>query len=119
MKLSDYKGEKAIEKFADLIEPVCKILGDKEIKSGILAEEPKALLVKKALKNHASEVLEVLAILDDVPVDGYEPSIVEIPVKVLELLNDDAFGKLFTSQSQTNEDPSSGSATENTQGSEN
>ena len=37
MKLSEIKGEKAIEVFADLLEPVGKILMDEEIRKMISA----------------------------------------------------------------------------------
>lgn len=119
MKLSDYKGEKAVEVFADLLEPVAKIFGDKEIADMVRANEPKLKIIQKALKNHAKEVIQAMAILDDVPVEGYNPSFMEIPARLLEMLNDSKMEELFTSQSQTADKTSSGSATVSTGASEN
>ena len=97
MKLSEVKGEKAIEMFADLLEPVSKILSDEEVAESIKNDEPKMQIIKKMLKKHSAEVVEMLAILDDVPVEEYEVNFVTLPSKLIELFNDEAVTQLFTS----------------------
>ena len=123
MKLSDYKGEKAMEKLADILEPVCTILADKEIRDMIEKagenKTPKVKIVQVAMKSHAKEILEIFAILDDVPVEEYQPSLLEIPARILEILNDEVFTNLFTSQSQKEENANSGSATVSTEAEKN
>ena len=96
MKLSEIKGEKAIEVFADLLEPVGKMLTDGEIKGLIEQDAPKVEIVQKLLKNHSKEVIEMMAILDDVPVEEYEVNFVTLPAKLIELFNDEAVTELFT-----------------------
>lgn len=118
MKLSEYKGEKAIEVFADLLEPISEILSDKEVTNGIQADLPKIVIIRKAMKNHAKAIVKILAILDDENPETYEVNFVTIPIKLMELMNDEALTDLFTSQAQTTEENSSGSATENTEESE-
>lgn len=121
MKLSEVKGEKALDMLADLIEPVMEIIDDKEI-SEILksrdkkkSESTKIILSKavaKAIKNHKDAVIRILATLDDVPVEKYECTIMSLPKKLLDILNDPAIFELFTLQGQ--ETPtSSGSVTAN------
>lgn len=96
MKLSEIKGEKAIEVFADLLEPASKIFSDKEFVEAIRNDEPKAQIIKKLLKGHSKEVIEMLAIIDDVPVEEYEVNFVTLPAKLMELFNDEAITELFS-----------------------
>ena len=84
MKLSDYKNEDAIEVIADIIEPLSAIFTDEEIKK----EKNKIKAVSKALKKYKKEVIQILARIDDVPVDKYECNALTLPKKVLEVMND-------------------------------
>lgn len=96
MKLSEIKGERAIEVFADLLEPVGKILSDKEIVEAIQNNESRMLIIQKLLKMHSREVIEMLAIVDGVPVDEYEVNFVTLPAKLIEMFNDEAITELFS-----------------------
>lgn len=99
MKLSEYKGEEAIELLADIIEPAAKILADKECAAALKNKEiTKA--VKIGLKAHKREVIEIMAALDGVPVDQYEVNLFTLPVKLLELLNDPDLMAFFDMQGQ-------------------
>lgn len=113
MRLSDYKGEKAIEVIADLIVPCTEILSDPEIRKSF-ESDTRMILVKKILKLHGKSILEIMAILDGEDVETYSPSLVEIPKKLLKILNDPDVASLFMSQAQSNESANSGSASENT-----
>ena len=114
MKLSDIKGEKALDVLAELVDPVTLIIADKEIAAIYRSNKPKILLVKKLIHKHKKEVLTILAILNEEDPKKFEPSLIELPIMLLELLNDEELQNLFTSQGQTRESESSGSATENT-----
>ena len=127
MKLSEVKGEKALDMFADLIEPITEILDDKEIakiwksrktKDGQTLKSVLGKAVSVAIKNHKTAVITILAILDDVPVEEYECNILSLPKKLLDILNDPAIFDLFTSQGQETQEPS-GSAMANIAESEN
>lgn len=96
MKLSDIKGEEALDVLADIIEPVSTMLGDPEVKKLWESGKPKLLLVKYLLKNHKEELLTTMAILDRENPETYEPSLVDIPKKLLEILNDTEIQSLFT-----------------------
>lgn len=84
-KLSDYKNEEAIEVIADIMEPLSVIFTDEEIKK----EKNKMKAVAKALKKYKKEVLQILARIEDVPVDEYECNALTLPIKCLEVLNDE------------------------------
>lgn len=135
MKLSDYKGEEALDVLADIIEPLTFILADEEIQK-MRAEEqkkreeaiknktpfrttPLIKYVTPAIKNHKAEIIQILARLENQTPEEYKKdlSLVTLPMQVLEFINDPEIQKLFTSQSQNQETPSAsfGSATENTE----
>lgn len=119
MKLSEYKGEKALDMLADLMEPAAVIMADKEITRMARAGMPTIKVVKAAIKGHTKEVIQILATLD-----GEEPkeyaekvNLFTLPAKLLEILNDPDFMSLFTSQGKKTETLSS-SATESIEESE-
>lgn len=119
MKLSEYKGEKALDLLADLIEPAAAIMADKEITNAVRANLPKIKIVKAAIKNHKAEVIEILAILDGEDPKKYAEKVTlfTLPAKLLEIFNDPDLMNLFTLQGQKTE-TLSGSATESIEASE-
>lgn len=110
MKLSEYQGEAALDILADLIEPAGEIMSDKEI--GEVFKKNRFKAIGLAIKNHKKAVIQILAIMDGVPVDEYKCNFFTLPVKILELLNDPALVQLFTYQGQTGDAKSSGSVLE-------
>lgn len=115
MKLSDFKGDEALDVLADLIEPAAKIMADKEVVKIYKSGQPKITLVKRVIKNHKSELIEILATLDKKDPKEYakELTLVTLPIKLLELLNDEDLVAVFQSQGQNMAQTSSGSVMEN------
>ena len=113
MKLSEYQGEAALDILADLIEPAGEIMSDKEI--GEVFKKNRFKAIGLAIKNHKKAVMQIMAVLDGVPVDEYKCNVFTLPAKILELLNDPDLIQLFTYQGQTGDANSSGSASENTE----
>lgn len=107
MKLSELKGERAIEVIADLIEPIANIAQDQDqlrlfhatLKEG---ETPREMAVRDLkekipvlLKTHKKDVLAIVC-----AVNGENPSdlsFVDILRETLELANDQDFLSLFLS----------------------
>lgn len=107
--------EEELDLFADLIEPFAEILQDGQV-MGVLQNGGKPITaVKWAIKNHKQTVVEILARIDDVPVEGYKVSAITLPIKLLNLFNRPEFKELFTGQGQQITAGSSGSATGNTE----
>lgn len=119
MKLSEYKGEQALDMLADLMEPAATIMADKEITRLAKAGMPKIKIVKAIIKGHKAEVIEILAILDGADPKEYaeKVNLFTLPAKLLEILNDPDLMSLFTLQGQKPE-TLSGSATESTEANE-
>jgi hypothetical protein len=118
MKLSDIKGEQALEAMANLIDPISEIAQDK-ILVGLIRARNKIEAIKLGLRKHQKSILAILAILNQQDVETYEPSLAEIPIMLLDLLNDTELANLFTSQVETMEKTSTTPAMENTGASEN
>lgn len=114
MKLSEIKGENAIEVIALIIEPATEIMTDKEfVEIARKRNIPKAVSV--ALKNHKRAVLEILAAIDGEDIETYNPSLLSIPAKLLDLFNDPELMALFTPSDQTGETKLSGPQSESTE----
>ena len=112
-KLSEIKGEDALDVLADVLEPVSVIAQDEEFVKAVRDKKfSKIEMVRYLLKNHKAEILKTMAIIDGKDVENYSPSIIELPVMLLDLLNDPDLLSLFTSQDTVT---SSGSVTENTE----
>lgn len=97
MRLSEVKGERALDVLADIIEPISEIIADKEV-AKTLRSGKKSKAVSLAIKNHKKAVIEVLAALDGKSVNEYECNLLSLPKQVLDIVNDPAVIELFTSQ---------------------
>lgn len=111
-KLSEIQNEDALDVIAEIIDPVIEISQDEEIKK-LTSKKDRLGAVQVAIKNHKKAVLKVLAILDGESPETYKVNIIQIPVKVMELLNDKDMQDFFQSQGLIPSDASSGSVTEN------
>lgn len=96
MKLSEIKGEKALDALADLIDPLSAICLDEVIQKSVKSGEPKLLLAKKILKGHKKEVIKILAILDGADPETYEVDLLTLPAKLIQIINDPEVVSLFS-----------------------
>ena len=98
-KLSEYKDEEALDLLADIMEPAAEILADSEMKDAW--ETGNRLRVAKvAIKRHKTQVMEILAAMDGVPVSEYHCNIFTLTMRVIEIMNDEELLSVFTSQAQ-------------------
>lgn len=103
--------EEALDLFADLIEPAVEIISDKRIEM-MYKSGNKIAAIKQAIKCHKSAVIEILSLIDGIPKEEYKVSVIALPIKLMNLINNPELEELFTGQSQK-ETAYSGSATEN------
>jgi hypothetical protein len=97
MRLSEIRDEQALDVLADVLEPLENIIADEEIKESYKRDGFKMKFVAKLIKTHKRDVIEILARLDMKEPDDYSFSILSVPARVLEILNDPEFVSLFTS----------------------
>lgn len=119
-RLSDYKGEEAIDLWADLLDPIIEIVGDKKIADMIRAKMPPVLTAKEIIKTYKKQAAQILLTIDDTPLNG-----LNILIRLVSLLNEigeDKTIQSFLEQSadmnQKKQEISSMSATENIEESE-
>ena len=113
-KLSEVRGEQALDVLADILEPAAEIMTDENVVK-LIRSGQKLLAIKAAIKDHKKAVLKILAILDGENPDKYNPPLVTLPLKLIELLNDPDVQMVFSSQGQNQEGNASGSAMESTE----
>ena len=110
-RLSDYKGEEAIDLWVDLMDEFYEILKDENLKE--YAEGSKIQFASEMLKAHKKEVSNILLRIDDTPLNG-----LNILTRVVDVMNEIAESPdlmtFFGARGQKEEEESSGSATENT-----
>lgn len=95
MKITDFKNEDAIELIADLIEPISEISTDKELVE-LLKKGNKIKAIQQGLKNHKSSIIQILAILNGVPVEEYSCNPITITKDLLVILNDKELMEVFS-----------------------
>ena len=118
-KLSEYKDEEALDLLADILEPAIKIFADPDFARAMMADK-RMTAIKVAVKSHKHEVMEILAAMDGVPVNEYHCNVLTLPMRLLDIMNDEGLKAVFTSQVQEKkESTSSGPVTENTGDAEN
>lgn len=97
MKLSEIKNEEALDVLADIIEPASEIFSDSDVREIFSKGGTKSELISKCIRKHKSAILKILAGIERVPFDEYEVNVVTLPLKVLELFNDDDLLSFFQS----------------------
>lgn len=94
MKLSDLKGEAALDALADMIEPASEIMTDTKFVQ-FIREGNKLKAVQYAIKNHKKAIIAIMAASEGASPDEYEINLVSLPKKLLEVFNDPEIVDLF------------------------
>lgn len=104
MRLSDIKGEEALDVLADIIEPMALILADEDVqKLSKQKNVPVLSYVKPMIKNHKKEVIAILARLENETPEEYaeKVTLLSLPMKLVDFINDPEVQSLFHSQEQS------------------
>lgn len=117
-KLTDYKGDEALELWADLLDPLSVILTDEAIRKVVQSGKSKMDIAKEVLKKHKKEAVKILLRIDNTPIDG-----LNIITRLMALLsdigqNDEIKGFFGYAEQAKTESESSGSPTGNTEAQE-
>ncbi len=112
MKISNLRGEDAIDTMADLIEPITAIASDKDFEK-LYKSKPLVFAVQYCLKHHKKEILEILAIINCEDPDYFDPKFWEIPKMIFDVLDDENVKSLFLSQQMSNLNDISSAVMEN------
>lgn len=101
-KFNELTNEEALDKLADLIEPLTAILTNEDVRSA--ARKSKLHGVQAALKNCGHEVIQALALYNGVPAEQYECNGMAIVAQVMEFISNPDLQAVFSSLGQTTED---------------
>jgi len=122
MKLSEIKGVDAVDAIADILEPVAVIFADEEIQKAIKAKKPYIIITQIILRRQKEAILEVLAVLNGADPKEFKPSLIELPIMLMQLVQEVTENKelvsLFHLQEQMTASVSSIPATPITEGTE-
>lgn len=118
-KLSDYKGEDALELWDRLLDPLSAIIGNPEIKAIVRSGKNKLEIARALLRVQRKEIVEILLMIDPEPIDGL--NIVSRLISLLsEIGQNDEVKAFFGYAAQVKQDSvSSDSHMENIEGAEN
>lgn len=111
MRLADFRDEKAICVIADLMDPVSRIIANEKNKEAHTGT--KLQFAQSILRNNASDVKDMLAILNDEDPAKYTCTAATVFRDVMIMLSDPDLMSLFGLQSQT--PASSGSVSGNSE----
>lgn len=117
-KLSQVKGEDALDLIADIIVPLSEIFSDPVLEKMRDDGTTVGRLARAMIKGHKDAVMEILATLEGKKVEEYNPTLPEIIKGIISLISDPLFRPLFQSQGRNQESASSGSVTVNTEATE-
>lgn len=113
-RLSDYKGEDAIDLWADLLDPIIVIMSDPNVAKAYRSES-KVAMAKQILKDHKAQATEILTRIDPTPLDGLN-LIMRVLDVILEIENSEEFASFFgSSVPESEEAEPSGAVTESTE----
>lgn len=95
-KLSEVKGEEALDVLAEIIEPIVTIINDEEVKAGFETNVAKSVSV--ALKKYKTEILQIFASINGKSVEETceEIDILSLPSYIVDVLSEPAIRRLFT-----------------------
>lgn len=117
-RLSDYKDGDAIELWADLLEPMGRIIQDDVVKHKIQKEGTTALDIAQAImKTHPKDAAELLTRIDPTPITGMN-IIVRLVALFQEIIADEDMKSFFGFAETQTGGEFSGSATANTEDAE-
>lgn len=118
VKLSDYKGEEAIELWADLLDPISAIITDAEVAKVIKSGKSRLEIAKEILRKHKEEATQILLRIDSDPIDGLN-IVVRLVSILAEIGSNEEIRPFFGYAAQEKmEKESSGSAMVNTEAKE-
>lgn len=127
LRLSEIKGERALDVLADLVEPVANIASDKEaaelfgkksLPEGMAVREfvihRLRVAIPKLLKAHKKDLVKILSLLSEMSEEEYleQLTVDGVIVDLSTMMTDALFNAFFTTPQST--EISSGSASENT-----
>jgi len=101
MKLSEIKGDRALEVIADLMEPISNLISDPDVKKAFENRKNKPIIkiLPDIIKTHKTDIYKMLATLEGIDVKEYKKNttIVKVIKDFTDMLMDESVQELFIS----------------------
>jgi hypothetical protein len=94
--LSEYKDEECLDILAEILDPINKIAKDKSVKKAYESEDM-LKLAKAIIKRHKTEVVKILATLDNKKVEDYHYNFITLMQDVINIISDEVLLDFFRS----------------------
>lgn len=117
-KLSQIKGEDAVDVMAALLSPASTITSDEKVKDMMRREKTTmAEVAAYVAKKHRDAIIDILHIIDGTTRKEYlaKTTALSLLQDIMYVFDEPELQSLFTGQSQNEADDNSGSVTENTE----
>lgn len=100
-KLNELKDKEALDRLADMIEPVTMILTSPKVKAA--AKKSKLHMVQTALKECSDDVMKFLALVEGVPIEEYHCTAASAIATLMSIVSNPDIEAVFTAAEQTTE----------------
>ena len=123
-KLTEFKDDEAMNVLAEIIDPMVNMMKNKDFVLAIRGNRQEGIkpnrveAIKIAITDNRSDVVKIMAILNETPVEEFHYNLLTLPQMMVEMFNDKELMDFFGFQSEKDSETSSGSATESTEGSQ-
>lgn len=95
MKLAEMDNERALDAFAEILDPMAEIFTDAELRKAVDENKSYMSIIQLAIKKHKKEIIEILATMEGVPVEEYKCNIFTLPLKLMQIIKDEELAEFF------------------------
>lgn len=120
-KLSEFKDDEAMDVLAEILDPMVNMMKNKDFVLALRGDRQKEIrpnrveAIKIAITDHRSDVVKIMAVLNETPVEEFHYNLLTLPQMMVEMFNDKELMDFFGYQSEKDSQIPFGSAMENSE----
>lgn len=120
-KLSEFKDDEAMDVLAEILDPMVNMMKNKDFVLAIRGDKKKGIrpnrveAIKIAITKNRSDVVNIMAVLNETPVEEFHYNLLTLPQMMVEMFNDKELMDFFEYRSEKDSETPFGSVTENTE----
>lgn len=120
-KISEFKDDEAMDVLVEILEPSANLISNERFKQAIRGDKEKKIkpnkleAVKIAITENRKDVVKIMAVLNETPVEEFHYTLLTLPTMVLQLFNDKDLIDFFQYRGEMDLATHSGSAMETTE----
>ena len=120
-KISEFKDDEAMDVLVEILEPSANLISNERFKQAIRGDKEKKIkpnkleAVKIAITENRKDVVKIMAVLNETPVEEFHYTLLTLPTMVLQLFNDKDLIDFFQYRGEMDLATHSGSVMETTE----